>query len=288
MDLVFRSWAGLASHFIGECFDCARPFIDNAYTGLDPLVRFVSAQLFIDCHLSSESVLLLIHEQKEWDADLVSRSIMEGSLKFVYMLHGSPDEVKVKVEEYWNLLPRLFAIKRSERAKRFLEEVDDPHDPQWKPFHELIMDAEDITCIREEYTRKQRQMLEEKWSFHGICKVFSQARDEGLRTFVHLAHGYGMSSHLLHKDADGVGMVWERYRREPEQQVAVKLAHAGRVVYDVCSFASLRLWALLRACGQPTDEVARIEDRYAEPLFAELTNAGHRFTKVEYGHDATP
>lgn len=285
MDRVFRSWAGLASHFIGECFDCAAPFIDEAYAGLDPLVRFVSAQLFIDCHLSSESVLLLVHAQKEWDADLVSRSIMEGSLKFTFMLGGTPEEVKAKVEEFWHLLPQFSAVKRSERARHFLEEIDDPHNPQWKPIHELIMDTEDIKCFREKYPRKQRQMLEEKWSFSGICKAFAQSGDEGLRKFVHLAHGYGMSSHLLHKDADGVAMVWERYRRQPDRQAAVKLAHASRVVSDVCSFASLRLSSLLRACGRRTDEVTRIRDRYAEPLFAELAKAGRRFTTVEYGHD---
>jgi hypothetical protein len=94
MESVFKSWSGLASHFIGECFDLAKPFIDSGYQKLDPLVRFVAAQLFIDCHLSSESVLLLIREQKEWDADLIVRSVMEGSLKFSYMMDGSVDEVR--------------------------------------------------------------------------------------------------------------------------------------------------------------------------------------------------
>lgn len=66
MEQVLRSWAGLASHYIGRCFDHAKAYIDNDYAGLDPLVRFVVAQLYIDCHLSSESVLLLVLNQKEW------------------------------------------------------------------------------------------------------------------------------------------------------------------------------------------------------------------------------
>jgi hypothetical protein len=100
--------------------------------------------------------------------------------------------------------------------------------------------------------------------------------------FAHLAHGYGMSSHLLHKDADGVGMVWERYGRDFERQTAVKLGHSARVVSDVCTFAQLRLFMLLRACNQPTQALREIEDRYAVTLFSELTKANHMFTEAEY------
>ena len=285
MEPIFSSWAGLASHFIGECFDCARPFIDDTYTGLDPLVRFVSAQLFIDCHLSSESVLLLVQAQKEWDADLISRAVMEGSLKFAYMLHGNSDEMKAKVEEYWNLLPQFFAIKRSERVKRVLEDLDNPDDPEWRPFRDIILNPAEIEQVRQRYPRQQRQMLEERWSFSGICRTFSQTKDAGLRMFVHLAHGYGMSSHLLHKDGDGIGMVWERYKRDPEQQAAVKLGHSARVVSDVCTFAKLRLLSLLRACEQhrPAELISKIEGRYEALLFAELAKASRHFTEVEYG-----
>jgi len=282
MERVLKSWSGLASHFIGECFDLAKPFIDDGYTGVDGLVRFVGAQLFIDCHLSSESVLILIREQKEWDADLIARSVMEGSLKLTYMLLGSTEEVKSKVHEYWNLLPEFSAIKHSERAKRFLKEVPDSDSPKWKAFRDLLIDDTEISRIRAWHSRQERQAIEERWSFSGICKAFAQSEDSGLKQFAHLAHGYGMSSHLLHKDADGVGMVWERRGRDAERQTAVRLGHSARVVSDVCSFAQLRLFSLLRACQQPTLSIRDIEERYAVPLFAEVTKAINQFNEVEY------
>lgn len=283
MEQALKSWAGLASHFIGECFDLAKPFIDSNFQGLDPLVRFVAAQLFIDCHLSSESVLLLVREQKEWDADLISRSVMEGSFKFTYMLDGSTEEIKAKVHEYWNLLPQFSTIKHSERAKRFLDEVPNPDSPEWKPFRDLVVDDSEISMIRVTYSRQERQVLEERWSFSGICKTFAAAENDGLRMLAHLVHGYGMSSHLLHKDADGIGMVWDRYQRDHERQTAVKLGHSARVVSDVSTFAKLRLFALMRACNAPTHSLSELEEKYAAPLFAELTKAGSTFTEVEYG-----
>jgi hypothetical protein len=91
-----------------------------------------------------------------------------------------------------------------------------------------------------------------------------------------------MSSHLLHKDADGIGMVWDRFRREPHRQVAAKLGHSARLVSDVCAFAQLRLFSLLRACGQPTQQVISIEHRYVDSLFSELRKAGRQFIDVEY------
>lgn len=283
MERVFKTWTGYASQFTGECFDLAKPFIDSECQKLDPLVRFVAAQLFIDCHLSSESVLLLIRAQKEWDADLISRSVMEGSFKFTYMLDGSADEIKAKAHEYWNLLPQFYTIKHSERAKRFLEDVPNPDSPEWQPFHDLIIDDSEIATTRATFSRQERQYLEEKWSFSGICKSFAKSENSGLKMFAHLVHGYGMSSHLLHKDAGGIGMVWERNRRDTERQMAVKLGHSARVVSDVCSYSKLRLFTLLRACNMPTQALSELEEKYADSLFFELTKANHSFTEVEYG-----
>ncbi len=280
MERIVQSWASLASHYIGDCFDSAKPFADNEYAKVDSLIRFVATQLFLDCHLSSESVLILVGEQKEWDADLITRAVMEGSIKFVYMMDGDIVSIKSKVNEYWKLLPQFSAIKHSDRAKKFLDKIPNPG-VEWKPIQDLIIEDDEITAIRKVYSRQERQALEESWSFAGIRKYFTNANNDGLRQLVHLAHGYGMSSHLLHKDADGVGMVWERYTRDPDRQNAVKLGHSSRIVSDVCAFAKLRLFSLLRAYHQPTKVIEEIDHGYVQ-LFEQLKNAYEHFNKTEY------
>lgn len=282
MDRIFGSWAGLASHFIEDCFDLAKPYLDQAYDGLDPLVRFVAAQLYIDCHLSSESVLLLVREKREWDADVIARSVMEGSLKLTYMLDGSAEEVKAKADEYWNVLPLFRAIKHSERAKSFLDSLPNSNASEWQPFHDLLVEDAEVVELRARFSRQDRQALEEKWSFSGLCRTFARSENSERRNLAHLAHGYGMSSHLLHKDADGVGMVWDRYRRETLRQDAARLGHSARLVSDVCAFSQLRLFSLLRACGQPTQGIKSLEERYTDNLFSELKKAESQFMDVEY------
>jgi hypothetical protein len=283
MELLFQSWARLASNFIGECFDQAKPCVDNEFTGIDALVRFVSAQLYIDCHLSSESALILILNQKEWDADLITRSVLEGSFKLVYMLYGNAEQKLRKAHEFWNVLPLFSSVRHSERLQRLIDALKNPNDPRWIPYHDLLLSEDEVSEIRANYSAKVRKKLEEDWSFVGISRLFASSQDPGLNNLVHLAHGYGMSSHLLHKDADGVGMVWERYGRDTEAQSAVKLGHSARVVLDICSFAELRLFSVLRASGQPTEPMFEIRQKYRPMLFDELEKASLHFAQVEYG-----
>ena len=274
-------WAAEASHLIGECFDQAKPFLDQDYEGLSPLVRFVAAQLFIDCHLSTESSLILIQSGKAWDADLISRSVMEGSVKLTYMLYGSTAEIELKTEEYWHTLPLFSVIRHGEHARMFLDAIPNADAPEWQPFNELLVKPEVVASIRARYSKKARQALEERWSFAGICRFFATTNEPGLRHLAHLAHGYSMSSHLIHKDADSIGMIWERATRDEARRRAVTLGHSARVVSDACAFAKLRLHSLLRACGEPTGVVAEIDARYSQ-LAEALEFANNHFNATEY------
>ena len=277
---ILATWAGMGSHFIGECFDTAKPYIDQDYECLPQNVRFVVSQLYIDCHLTSESALILIHHGKEWDADILSRAVMEGTLKFVHMLTGREDDSRRKVHEYWEILPQFSSIRHSMRAGMYVTEPEAPfnHMPAFK---DLVLDESDVESIRQAWPKAKRKQIEEAWSIAGILREFGKSEHDGLRKLVHMAHAYGMSSHLLHKDADGVGMVWERSRRTSDRQVAVTLGHSARVVSDMCQFAKWRLLFLLKVCGEDTNRISIIEDEYSV-LFEELQKAYSHFYRTEY------
>lgn len=282
LKIIFRSWAGLASHFIGSCFDIASSYLDQEYKDVNPLVSFVSSQLFIDCHLTSESVLILLMEGKEWDADILCRSILEGSFKYIYMLLGSPEEVVKKVEEYWLILPMFSDIKRSERVSFLLSKLEETErDKEWEALREQIIDETQINLIRSKYNKKQRKAMEEQWSFSGICKYFKDSKQAQLEFLSGLTYSYGASSHLLHKDADGIGMVWERRGRGHDRREAVTLGHTARIIFDICTTTKLRLSYLLQYYGKDTECINELEIKYAI-LFEQLNNAVKNFNKVEY------
>lgn len=278
---ILGSWAAQASHYAGICFDYAKPTLENKDNGLDPFVRFVSNQLYIDCHLTSESVLLLIHHDKEWDADLLTRSVIEGTVKYVYMLNGAPDERLQKTKEYWTYIPRYNRVKRSERLKRFFKEILNPDSSEWHSFRDLILSDEEEAEIRRGTNKEQRKAMEQRWSFSEIIKYFGTLDDYSLRIFSVLMHGYGMSSHLLHKDGDGVGIVWDRFGRSPERYRAAKLSHAARVIRDICAMAEVRALTLAKVCNVKMREVTELRETFST-LFRELDQAHRSFNEIEY------
>lgn len=281
MEEIIKSWAGSTSHFIGEHFDRCKPYLDKDFQGMDPLVRFVSTQLYISCHLSSESSLILARNGKEWDADIINRTIIEGVVKYIYMLHGKKEETIEKAKEYWKILPDYTSIRRSEKAKSFLDACEGYDKPEWRAIQDLILTDDQILELRNGTNKKERNLLDQKWSFSNIVNQFALGEDKGLRSIAHLAHTYGMSSNLIHKDGDGIGMVWERYTREPKNQYAVTLGHMARILSDICTFAQLKTLFLHKHCGEDYGFMKDIDKNY-DSLFTEFKEAGKYFNEVEY------
>lgn len=271
----------LASELLNDYFEAGRVCFDE-HAEDTSLATFLVEQLFMDCHSSSLSSLLLTAAGKEWDADIINRSVMEGTMKYVFLMHGPPDVIARKAEEYWNTMPNFVVIRHHERVQSMLQALEDPDAPQWLPFKELLLTDEEVAKRRAGTTKKERAAIEQKWTFLEMAKSFVTSGDPTLAPLVHLAHGYGMSSHLIHKDGDGVGMVWERTARPIQRRLAAKIGHSARLASDSIAFASLRLHFLLRYCGRDTGLVKSIEGRHKD-LFLKLDEAQRHFTSVEYG-----
>jgi len=274
------SWVARGSEFVFAAFDASLPYLGKESRELSENVRFVLGQLFRSCNATSESVFILLQADKVWDADILSRSVMEGTLKSVHMLSGGRDEIAARVHEYWEILPLFQSIRQNERASALLDEPLTPSNDR-VVFTELQLTPSDVDWIRAEWPKSTRKMLEEAWSVSGILRSFEQSDSEPLKLLRHLAHGYGMSSHLLHKDSDAVGMEWERSRRDAVRNAAVTTAHSARLVSDQCAFARLRLHMLLRACGKGLSIIQSIDDRFKD-LFDELRRASDHFHEIEY------
>lgn len=281
MDDKLKRWVALASHYIGEHFDYCKPLLDKDYQGMHPVVRFVSTQLYLSCHFSTESSLLLLQQGQEWDAEIINRSIIEGVVKYIFMLQGSEDEVLQKVKEYWEILPSYASVKRSDRVSSLLQAVNPDGLYNWRSLEDLKLTESDVYSIRDGTNKHQRKLLEQKWSFSTIIQDFSKSGNKILEPLVHLAHNFGMSSHLIHKDGDGVAMIWERCTRDDIHQEAVKFSHIARAISDLCTFADVRSIFLHQCCNEKHDFVNKLRESYS-PLFSELMSSFNEFNRIEY------
>ena len=60
----------------------------------------VTVPLFTTLHSTSESILILLLNQSIFDADVLLRTVMEGTIKYCYLMTGTDDEKKEKYIEY--------------------------------------------------------------------------------------------------------------------------------------------------------------------------------------------
>jgi hypothetical protein len=278
----FKKWAIQASNCLGDTYDACKPFLDKDCSSLDPLVRFVVAQLKISCHLTSESVVLLILNSKVWDADILLRSVLEGTFKLIFLLKGNNESRLIKTKEYWELLPDIARLRKHLRASETLKIVDPQNSLfEWRPIREIMLDDTELATLQKKFSNRERQELSKKWSFTEIARHFSVDSNKRYSGMGALGYDYSLKSHLIHQDGDGVGMVWERYRRSKDSQVAIEIAHAARVISDVCRFGFMRASELLLACKQPEDPVFEISSRY-KTLFDDVHSSYEDWFKIEY------
>lgn len=197
------------------------------------------------------------------------------------MLQGTEDEVLEKIHEYWEILPSYSSVKRSDRVGSLLQSVNSDGFHNWKSLENLKLTESEVDSIRDGTNKQQRKLLEQKWSFSNIIQGFSESGDKSLEPLVHLAYNFGMSSHLIHKDGDGVAMIWERCTRASAHQNAVKLSHIARAISDLCTFAEARSIILHQCCGEKYDFTENLRESYSS-LFSELKSAFEDFNKIEY------
>ncbi|WP_342426708.1 hypothetical protein [Paenibacillus sp. FSL L8-0158] len=130
--------------------------------------RYVLKQLPVSCQLTSESSLVLIANVRLWDNEMLLRSIMEGTIKFVYLTLGTNEERESKINEFWEVLPAISEIKRTKRAKTLVDSLPEPLNSDMVFIKDVILDDE----ILEELEKNTQENLEKSWSKDGrIAKL---------------------------------------------------------------------------------------------------------------------
>ena len=260
---------GLASHYIGECFDIGKPLLDYEVKHTPPVTRFVTAQLYIDNVLTGESILILLSQDKFWDAEVLLRTIVEGSLKFIYILENKGD-AENRAVEYYHVLTNNNSVKRSHRLQSMLSESDLPEEIA-KVLRKITISEEEQESIRNGNNKADRKNLENKWSFHGLLNYFSNLNDGRFQLFKHLSYQYGMASHLIHKDGDAVGMIWERSQRSDIERESIKTSQSARIISDLCQCSRWRLYFLFKFHSLDMKSLEELDNKYKN-LFDDLTD----------------
>lgn len=203
------------------------------------LNQHVTVPLFTSLYSTSESILILVHEKGIWEADILLRTLIEGTIKYIFLMAGDAKENEEIIKEYYYTIPEIKKISQHKKAKQALELLklysDEKH-----PFEVSILTEEELKLLEEKYPQKLRKEIEQKWGFGSLLKSLID-RDKKYKNLVGLYYTYAFSSHLIHFDGDCVKMRQDTLMKYVyEKDDALDLAHAIRIISNILSLGIIR------------------------------------------------
>lgn len=104
--------------------------IKNTLFKLTPIYRAefgnsqdVTVPLFTSLHSTSECIIMLLENRAIFDAEVLFRTVMEGTLKYCYLLDGTTAEKEKRYSEYKYKLYDIARVKDHYRAKEAIEVI---------------------------------------------------------------------------------------------------------------------------------------------------------------------
>jgi hypothetical protein len=230
---------------------------------------------------ASGSALLLVSFGKVWDAEILTRSVFEGTLKFCHLL-SDRNQFASRLAEYEEALPAISALADHDKVARLIDAMPDMRDALLAPVSELLLSPEERDRISVRYPKDARRRLQTAWGFTGLVEHMIRSGEGAGKMASGLLHGYAMASHVAHADYPGVGMIAEREYRSGGRRDAAHRAHSARVISDQLWYSALRLITGYRFTGQSREPVLRLMND-GSALWGELEEAQQDWFRIEYG-----
>lgn len=237
--------------------------------------------LSTSCIRTIGSALILVENNRLWDAEILLRSTFEATIKFVYIL-SDRSVFSDRIREYHDDLFDITSIKDHNRAEQVLAVAQDPSSDQWQPIRDLLLQPSAVDAILSRYDRATRRELERKWGFAGLVTELLATGDSQWQELGMLFHVYRNASHILHADYQGIAMVMEREYREEIRKQFIHHAHAARLLSDMISLTLIRLAVSYRFLDLGLDIILEQSTAINE-LLNEFRKSAQAWSSFEYG-----
>lgn len=232
-------YATTAMHILRESFDLCTPLYKEN-SELKEIHQFVLTNMISSCHQASESSLLLVGYRRLWDAEILKRSVLEGTTKLLYISIGEGEEILSKCDEFYRVIPEMTQINLHKKAIECLEKINDLS-TLWPDINNQILSDEKLLELEAKYPRRVRKMINQKWSFSEIIKTLEESKNEGFEIFKGTYYKYSLGSHFVHQDGDSIGYMWDRNRSDIESRTSTELAHGKSIIKDILALVLVRM-----------------------------------------------
>ena len=183
--------------------------------------------------------MVLIWSGFVWQAEILERSLLEATIKLVYI---SIDKSKIdqKIDEFQNIISDINQYKRRKEVIEFLDGVNINNDVDKHTLQTITKDH-----VEMKFNKNERKKILEKWTFNSMTKEIDSYKIDGFDKLKYFQNYYSTTSHYIHVDIDCLNLIWDRENRSNEEETALTLAHMGRELMDLYIFNIMRTSSLI-------------------------------------------
>lgn len=214
--------------------------------------------LFYTLNQTSESTLILLENKAIFDADILLRCVLEGTIKLCYLLNGNKDQQKRNFDEYKllqqneentehrNIIKTRDAINKFEGENRLL-------------FDSLFnsLKQEELEAEWRNLERKEQNKIINKWKFNNLLDTLKESPEyeaqEGLRLH------YSRACHFAHFDITGVTTRFDISQISEQNLLEIEeLEYGLRIISNLLSCTIFRTAEAARAIPSQKDNLRNV------------------------------
>jgi len=147
----FLNWSAECDDITLDYFHMCKSTLLSNQDKIAQKLYFLLSQLVTSCQRATEGSVSLVRSCYLWEAEVLIRSVVEGTVKYIYLCIEDEDKRTNKVAEYWDDLPNLYQIKQHSKAAEWLSQAGNTKEQRWKPLRDLILDPEELALLKSKY-----------------------------------------------------------------------------------------------------------------------------------------
>lgn len=206
----------------------------------------VTVPLFTTLHSTSESILILLLHGGIFDADVLLRTLMEGTIKYCFLMNGSEQDRKERYEEYKVMLYEMAKLEDHFKSTEAIEIIKKISKNSTKPFEQDILDELTVSTLNSKYSLRTKNRIKSKWTYKNMLKALAK-NDSNYEAQLGTLTTYSMMSHFCHFDWNGVVSRQSQMVNSQEKVANIwDTLHCLRILSNVMSMELFRIAEYLK------------------------------------------
>ncbi len=202
--------------------------------------QIVLTELFTQLYSTGESILMLTSHGSIWEADILLRTLFEGTIKYIFMMQDCLEKKSDLIEEYYRIVPDMQKISDHEKATEAIN-IFKSKGIEKHPFQLSLLAEEELEKLKEKYSKNRIRELSQKWSYKNILRNLIE-KDNKYEALATTLYTYSFSSHLIHYDGECLKQrAGALMNNDFRNDKSLDLAHLLRIISNVVSLGTLRV-----------------------------------------------